>query len=55
LMLAGAVDGVSANEAISLMTLEAVASLARSQPLIYLPTHDPESAARLANRLFATR
>jgi len=55
LMLAGAVDGVSANEAISLMTLEAVASLARSQPLIYLPTHDPDSRTRLENRLFAGR
>jgi N-acyl homoserine lactone hydrolase len=50
LMLVGKVDGVSPNEQISGATLEAIRSFARARSTIYLPTHDPQSAARLANR-----
>jgi len=50
LMLGGRVDGVSPNERISKATLDAIKSFARSRPTVYLPTHDPLSGSRLANR-----
>jgi N-acyl homoserine lactone hydrolase len=43
-------DGVSADERVAVATLEAIKRLARSGPTVYLPTHDPLSAARLADR-----
>ena len=43
------VDGVSPSEAVSLQTMRRIVQYARSQPMIYLPTHDPESGDRLAN------
>jgi len=49
-MLAGQVDGVTANEAIAQATLGALKQLAAERPTVYLPTHDPESAERLSNR-----
>jgi glyoxylase-like metal-dependent hydrolase (beta-lactamase superfamily II) len=49
-MLAGRIDGVSASEADATATLQAIREFARLQPTIYLPTHDPESAQRLARR-----
>jgi len=48
LMLAGCVDGVSANEQISRATLNAIKQTATKFPTVYLPTHDAGSAARLA-------
>jgi N-acyl homoserine lactone hydrolase len=50
LMLAGRVDGVGADDHISAATLESIRSFARAHPTIYLPTHDPQAASRLANR-----
>jgi len=50
LMLAGKVDGVGSNTQVSAATLAAIKRFAATQPTIYLPTHDPESAARLAAR-----
>jgi glyoxylase-like metal-dependent hydrolase (beta-lactamase superfamily II) len=50
LMLAGKVDGVSADERICGATLDAMRRLTQSRPTVYLPTHDPQSAARLASR-----
>jgi glyoxylase-like metal-dependent hydrolase (beta-lactamase superfamily II) len=50
LMLAGKVDGVSADEHVSSATLGAIKSFAQSRPMVYLPTHDPQSTDRLANR-----
>jgi N-acyl homoserine lactone hydrolase len=50
LMLAGRVDGVSADERISRATLDTIRGFALAHPTVYLPTHDPLSAARLANR-----
>lgn len=50
LMLAGRVDGVSADERTSSATLDTIRSFAQAHPTVYLPTHDPLSAARLANR-----
>jgi hypothetical protein len=49
-MLAGQIDGVSEDEASALTTLRALKQLATERPTVYLPTHDPESAERLANR-----
>jgi glyoxylase-like metal-dependent hydrolase (beta-lactamase superfamily II) len=49
-MLAGQVDGVSANAHIAQATLGALKQLAAERPTVYLPTHDPESGARLAAR-----
>ena len=50
LMLAGKVDGVSADERISSATLHAIKSFTQSRPTVYLPTHDPQSGLRLTNR-----
>jgi N-acyl homoserine lactone hydrolase len=50
LMLSGQVDGVSPNARMSRATLEAIQEFASRQPTIYLPTHDPDAAMRLANR-----
>jgi glyoxylase-like metal-dependent hydrolase (beta-lactamase superfamily II) len=49
LMLAGRIDGVSADDDVASATLDAIKHFARSRPTVYLPTHDPESAIRLAN------
>jgi N-acyl homoserine lactone hydrolase len=49
-MLAGAIDGVSPNDGIAHATLEAIRQFSTTRPTVYLPTHDPESAARLADR-----
>jgi glyoxylase-like metal-dependent hydrolase (beta-lactamase superfamily II) len=50
LMLAGKVDGVSSDDAVSGATLKAIAAFAQFRPTVYLPTHDPQSGSRLANR-----
>ena len=50
LMLAGSVDGVTPDERMSRATLGAIRSFAQSRPTVYLPTHDPQSGNRLANR-----
>ncbi|HMD36004.1 MAG TPA: N-acyl homoserine lactonase family protein [Vicinamibacterales bacterium] len=50
LMLAGKIDGVSADDELAGKTLAAIRRLAMDHPTVYLPTHDPESAVRLAGR-----
>ena len=50
LLLAGKVDGVSPNPRVALQTHARILALAQERPLVYLPSHDPESAARLADR-----
>ena len=50
LMLAGRVDGVSVSDDTAGATLRAIRDLAKGRPTVYLPTHDPESAARLTSR-----
>jgi glyoxylase-like metal-dependent hydrolase (beta-lactamase superfamily II) len=50
LMLAGKVDGVSADDETAGRTLAAIRRFAKDHPTVYLPTHDPESAERLASR-----
>lgn len=50
LMLAGKADGVAIDDRISCATLDAIRGFTRSRPTVYLPTHDPQSAVRLADR-----
>jgi glyoxylase-like metal-dependent hydrolase (beta-lactamase superfamily II) len=52
LMLAGKVDGVSPDASMSRATLAAIREFAARQQTIYLPTHDPDSATRLAEKRF---
>ena len=52
LMLKGSVDGVSADENVSGRTLNAIRRFAETRQTVYLPTHDPQSAARLTGRRF---
>ena len=42
------VDGVSPREDVARATMETILEHARRHPTVYLPTHDPGSAARLA-------
>ncbi len=50
LLLEGKVDGVSPNMDIARRTLNQIVTLAEEQPLVYLPSHDPESITRLAQQ-----
>jgi N-acyl homoserine lactone hydrolase len=50
LMLRKAVDGVAPDEAAARDTLAQILSYAHATPTVYLPSHDPESAKRLAAR-----
>jgi glyoxylase-like metal-dependent hydrolase (beta-lactamase superfamily II) len=47
LLLEGKVDGVSPDIKIARRTLNQIVTLAEEQPLVYLPSHDPESLFRL--------
>jgi glyoxylase-like metal-dependent hydrolase (beta-lactamase superfamily II) len=47
LMFDGVVDGVAPDPAQSRETLARIRELAAQRPTVYLPTHDPESVARL--------
>ena len=47
LLLSGKVDGVSPDPGVSRRTHARILGLARERPLVYLPSHDPDSAARL--------
>jgi N-acyl homoserine lactone hydrolase len=49
-MRRGAIDGVGADEAAQEQTLADIRALCAARPTVYLPTHDPQSAERLAGR-----
>ena len=49
-MLRGVVDGVGPDEAAERLTHERILTYAAQTPTVYLPAHDPETAARLAAR-----
>jgi glyoxylase-like metal-dependent hydrolase (beta-lactamase superfamily II) len=49
LMLAGRLDGVSADDDVARATLGAIRTFARDRSVVYLPTHDPASAERLSS------
>ncbi len=50
-LLSEQVDGVSGSESVAIQTMQTIRQYARSQPMIYLPTHDPVSGHRLANAI----
>jgi N-acyl homoserine lactone hydrolase len=50
LLLAGKVDGVSPSESVSRQTMKNIVTLAMKRPLVYLPSHDPESELRLVQQ-----
>jgi glyoxylase-like metal-dependent hydrolase (beta-lactamase superfamily II) len=50
LMIADQIDGVSADDDVAHATLRAIRQFASAHPIVYLPTHDRESAARLSGR-----
>lgn len=47
-LLMGTADGVSPDPTIARATLATVRAYAAARPLVYLPSHDPDSPARLA-------
>jgi N-acyl homoserine lactone hydrolase len=49
-MLRGAADGVGADEVAERLTHERIRAYAAATPTVYLPSHDPETAVRLAER-----
>lgn len=51
LLVEGRVDGVSPNEEVSFETMGRIRDLARERPLVYLPSHDLESEARLEGNI----
>jgi len=55
LLVEGKVDGVSPDVAVSLQTMSRIVALARERPLVYLPSHDPDAAERLASHSILTR
>jgi glyoxylase-like metal-dependent hydrolase (beta-lactamase superfamily II) len=50
LMLRGAVDGVSPDEAVARRTHERIRAFAAEKPTVYLVAHDPQTGDRLAQR-----
>jgi N-acyl homoserine lactone hydrolase len=50
LMRRRAVDGVAPDASAAVRTLERIADLAAERPTVYLPSHDPAAAERLAAR-----
>lgn len=48
-LLARHVDAVSPSAKVALATMDAILEHARRHPTLYLPSHDPSSAARLAD------
>jgi glyoxylase-like metal-dependent hydrolase (beta-lactamase superfamily II) len=49
-LLRGVVDGVGPDEAAERLTHERIRAYAAETPTVYLPAHDPETGARLAER-----
>jgi len=49
LLLARKIDGVSPDPRVTSRTHDRILGLARERPLVYLPSHDPDAAARLAH------
>lgn len=52
-MLDGVTDGVSPDPATARATLTRIQGLVGQRPTVYLPSHDPEAIARLANKEIA--
>ena len=54
LMLDGKIDGVSPSAALAHQTLQRIQTYTRGTPTVYLPSHDPAAAERLATRQVIT-
>jgi N-acyl homoserine lactone hydrolase len=54
LMVDQAIDGVAPDERAARETLHRIRELTRDRPLVYLPSHDPDSAKRLDARQMVT-
>jgi N-acyl homoserine lactone hydrolase len=50
LLITRTLDGVSPRASVALDTMDRILGLANFRPLVYLPTHDPESVARLTEK-----
>ena len=50
LLLARRADGVSPDPQVAVQTQERILALAGERPLVYLPTHDPDSGTRLSEQ-----
>jgi hypothetical protein len=46
----GVVDGIGGDDRVAQCTLEQIRTMARHEPVVYLPSHDPESAQRLERK-----
>ena len=55
LMLDGVVDGVAPDARAARETIRCIQELARQEPVVYLPAHDPESARRLEQQEVVTK
>lgn len=55
LLLGGVVDGVSADPLAAQQTLRVIQQLTQTTPTVYLPSHDPNAALRLASRQVTPR
>ncbi len=44
------VDGISLNARVARRTIDDIIDFAKNNPLVYLPTHDPQSSSRLKER-----
>lgn len=53
-MLNGLADGVGSDEQAQRLTHERIRAYAAGTPTVYLPAHDPETAARLTERRAVT-
>ncbi len=53
LMLDQRIDGVSLDAQSARRTLQRIRQLAEQTPLVYLPSHDPDSAKRLDHKTVA--
>ena len=53
-MMAGWPDGVGWDEAIQAATHDRLRAFTTATPALFLPTHDPQSAARLLARTIVT-
>lgn len=50
LMIDGAIDGVAPDAKSAKQTVQRIGDLARSTPVVYMPSHDPDSGSRLSER-----
>ena len=54
LLLDQMVDGVASDEPLARQTLQQILTYTQSAPTVYLPSHDPDSAHRLATWMAVT-